>query len=122
MQDPSSDKLHRDFEENEESSVIITQLTKKRKTEISIEERQQKLLLQFLTICSSPTSHQKLDAIEKVLYSLPPTLAAIDNMKEHNFPSTSKNISHNEKIIPQRKFVSTKKKQKKNFEHKKTHF
>lgn len=114
-EDPSEvNDLYIDSGEDEnDSSIIIKQLSKKQNTITSVQDRQQKLLQQYYDLITSCNSHEKLDALQKTFNSLNPILGAIDNSERNqNFQPTD-NIVHNEKIIPQRQFWPTKKKTKK---------
>lgn len=55
----------------------------------------------------------KLDAVEKFMAPLPPTLAAVENLKCQSSPMSSRKGPHHKKIEAQRRLWSTKKKRNK---------
>lgn len=113
MEDEDHLYIHCD-QKNDESEVILGQLSKKQKTCSSGQDRQVKIMAKFQQILyGGDMSTEKLDIIEKMVDSLPATLAATDHLKEIVLPSCSKQIVHNENIISQRRLWSTKKKVKK---------
>lgn len=106
------DNLYCD-KKNDESEIILSQLSKKQKTHLSVQKSQVNIMAKFQQILYGDMSTEKLDIIEKMVDSLPPTLAATDHFKDVVLPSCNKQIVHNENIISQRRLWSTKKKMKK---------
>lgn len=82
--------------------------------EQQIEDKKVKLLQVFREDVLQATSMEELEAIEKLMAPLKPTLAAVKNQQQAacSFPSSS-TVPHNKIIQPQRRLFSTQKSKKK---------
>lgn len=102
--------------DKEKKSEIILQELSKTKCEESCNKRKDVLIKEYVNIVNQISTPEQLEYMEQNLTSLKPTLAALletTKNSEGRLLQPKSNIS-TKKIIPQRKFFSTKKKTNKN--------